>query len=39
MKASSILDTIGRTPHIRIRRLFGPDREVWIKYLSIEGFL
>ncbi len=31
MKASSILDTIGRTPHIRIRRLFGPDREVWIK--------
>ena len=30
MKAESILDTIGNTPHIRIRRLFG-DREVWIK--------
>jgi len=23
MKASNILDTIGRTPHIRINRLFG----------------
>ncbi|RZI80019.1 MAG: cysteine synthase A [Rubrivivax sp.] len=31
MKAQSILDTIGNTPHIRARRLFGPDREVWIK--------
>ena len=30
MKADSILATIGDTPHIRIRRLFG-DREVWIK--------
>jgi cysteine synthase A len=30
MKASSILDTIGNTPHIRINRLFG-DAEVWIK--------
>jgi cysteine synthase A len=30
MKASSVLDTIGRTPHIRVSRLF-PDAEVWIK--------
>jgi len=30
MKASSILDTIGNTPHIRVNRLFG-DAEVWIK--------
>lgn len=30
MKAASILDTIGGTPHIRVSRLF-PDREVWIK--------
>jgi cysteine synthase A len=31
MKASNILDTIGRTPHIRINRLFGDAHEVWIK--------
>ncbi|KAB7644360.1 cysteine synthase A [Polymorphobacter fuscus] len=30
MKARSILDTIGNTPHIRVARLF-PDAEVWIK--------
>jgi len=30
MKAQSILDTIGRTPHVRINRLFGA-AEVWIK--------
>lgn len=30
MKARSILDTIGRTPHVRINRLFG-SAEVWIK--------
>ena len=30
MKASSVLDTIGNTPHIRVSRLF-PDAEVWIK--------
>lgn len=30
MKVSSILDTIGNTPHIRVGRLF-PDTEVWIK--------
>ena len=31
MKANTILETIGNTPHIRINRLFGPDAEVWIK--------
>jgi len=30
MKANSVLDTIGSTPHIRMARLF-PDAEVWIK--------
>jgi cysteine synthase A len=30
MKAASILQTIGNTPHIRINRLFG-DAEVWVK--------
>ncbi|WP_033923403.1 cysteine synthase A [Sphingomonas sp. 37zxx] len=30
MKANTILDTIGNTPHIRVARLF-PDAEVWIK--------
>lgn len=31
MKASTILDTIGNTPHIRVNRLFGETAEVWIK--------
>lgn len=31
MKADSILDTIGDTPHVRINRLFGPEAQVWIK--------
>ena len=34
MKAASILETIGKTPHIRINRLFGDapkGTEVWIK--------
>ncbi|WP_028604848.1 cysteine synthase A [Ottowia thiooxydans] len=31
MKASNVLETIGRTPHVRINRLFGPDAQVWIK--------
>jgi cysteine synthase A len=31
MKANSILDTIGNTPHLRINRLFGNTHEVWIK--------
>jgi cysteine synthase A len=30
MKFSSILETIGNTPHIRLNRLF-PDAEVWVK--------
>ena len=30
MKANSVLETIGRTPHIRLSRLF-PDAEVWVK--------
>jgi cysteine synthase A len=30
MKAHSVLETIGNTPHIRLSRLF-PDAEVWIK--------
>ncbi len=30
MKANSILDTIGNTPHIRMSKLF-PDAEVWVK--------
>ena len=31
MRANTVLDTIGATPHIRLQRLFGPGREVWIK--------
>jgi cysteine synthase len=30
MRAESVLDTIGNTPHIRVSRLF-PDAAVWIK--------
>jgi len=30
-KANSILETIGRTPHVRVNRLFGPNANVWIK--------
>ena len=30
MKANSVLETIGQTPHIRLSRLF-PDGEVWVK--------
>jgi cysteine synthase A len=30
MKANSILETIGRTPHVRVSRLF-PNANVWIK--------
>ncbi|MFW2853155.1 cysteine synthase A [Sphingomonas sp. TX0543] len=30
MKANTILETIGNTPHVRMQRLF-PDAEVWIK--------
>lgn len=31
MKAISVLDTVGNTPHIRLNRLFGAHTEVWIK--------
>jgi cysteine synthase A len=31
MKATTILDTIGNTPHVRIHRLFDPRVEVWMK--------
>ncbi len=31
MKADSILQTIGNTPHVRINKLFGSDHEVWMK--------
>ncbi len=30
MKANSVLDTIGNTPHIRLARMF-PDATVWVK--------
>ena len=31
MKANTILDTVGNTPHIRINRLFGDTADVWTK--------
>jgi cysteine synthase A len=31
MRADSILQTIGNTPHIRINRLFGGGANVWVK--------
>jgi len=31
MKAKTILDTIGNTPHIRMQRLFGSAHQIWIK--------
>ena len=31
MKANNILETIGRTPVIRLNRLFGAGHEVWVK--------
>jgi cysteine synthase A len=31
MRYSSILDTIGATPHVRVNRLFDPRVEVWFK--------
>jgi cysteine synthase A len=31
MKAQNILETIGRTPVVRINRLFPKDAEVWVK--------
>lgn len=31
MRALNILQTIGRTPHVQIQRLFGSSHNVWIK--------
>ncbi|MFW6277273.1 MAG: cysteine synthase A [Prolixibacteraceae bacterium] len=31
MKANNILETIGKTPHVRINRLYPDDYEVWLK--------
>jgi cysteine synthase A len=31
MRATTILETIGNTPHVRINRLFGNRHEVWMK--------
>jgi cysteine synthase len=31
MKARTILETIGHTPHVRLNRLFRPNLEVWVK--------
>ena len=31
MKAANVLETIGKTPHIKINRLFGDRAEVWMK--------
>lgn len=31
MKANSVLDLIGNTPHVRINRLFGKAHKVWMK--------
>ncbi len=31
MKANSILETIGNTPHVRLNKLYGDQHEVWIK--------
>jgi cysteine synthase A len=31
MKANSVLDLIGNTPHVRINKLFGNDHNVWMK--------
>jgi cysteine synthase A len=31
MKANNILETIGRTPHVRINRLYPAGVEVWRK--------
>jgi cysteine synthase len=31
MKAATILDAIGNTPHLRLNRLYGNTHEVWVK--------
>ncbi|MBK7628000.1 MAG: cysteine synthase A [Bacteroidales bacterium] len=35
MRANSILETIGNTPHLKINRLFGSEHSVWIKLEKI----
>lgn len=31
MRANTILETIGNTPHVRINRIFGARHEIWMK--------
>jgi len=31
LKANNVLETVGRTPHIRINRIFGSSHQVWVK--------
>ena len=31
MKADSILQTIGNTPHVKVNRLYGDKANVWVK--------
>lgn len=31
MRAESILDTIGNTPHVRVRKMLGQRHDIWIK--------
>lgn len=31
MKANNILETIGKTPHLKINRLYGSDHNIWTK--------
>ena len=31
MRVANILETIGRTPHVRLQRLFPAPAEVWLK--------
>ncbi len=31
MKARTILDTIGGTPHVKVNRMFGDTHDIWIK--------
>lgn len=31
MRANDMLETIGRTPHVRMNRLFAPGADVWVK--------
>jgi cysteine synthase len=31
MRANTILDTIGKTPHVKMQRLYGPKANVWMK--------